>query len=260
MKPFLGAFYYEFLMQVRRPAVWIIICFIAVLTVSLYLSDSGYFSFLVEVQKQPPLANAIMLISIAQYLLPICVGCLLADRLVHDRKTRVEELLTTMPTTLSARLLGKYCGSLLATLLPILLLLLSGATYIYIRTAAFPIYPLTLLIFLCTALPGLCFVAAFSLACPRVIWIPLYQFLFIGYWFWGNMLDNAGIPTLSSTILTPLGGFIMAGLFGHSAFVPARVAHATLFDAIASITVLLILASLVLGALIALMNWQQTHQ
>ena len=35
-------------------------------------------------------------------------------------------------------------------------------------------------------LPGLLFVAAFSVSCPVILWVPLYQFLFVGYWFWGR--------------------------------------------------------------------------
>lgn len=136
---------------------------------------------------------------------------MLADRLPRDRRTRVAELLDTFPGALYARLFGKYLGSTLATLVPMFLIYSLGVGYIIARWHALQILPLALATFGAIALPGLLFIGAWTLAFSSVIWTPLYQFLFIGYWFWGNLLLGIGIPSPGSTILTPVGGYMCTG-------------------------------------------------
>jgi ABC-2 type transport system permease protein len=72
------------------------------------------------------------------------------------------------------------------------------------------------LAYLVLVLPGLAFVAAFGLVMPRLVGVRLYQVLFIGYWFWGNLVPQHVMPTLSGTWLTPIGKYADAGLFAHS--------------------------------------------
>jgi hypothetical protein len=54
-------------------------------------------------------------------------------------------------------------------------------------------------------LPPLAFVAAFSIACPAVLPVRVYQVLFTGYWFWGNFLNPKALPTISDTVLVASG-------------------------------------------------------
>jgi hypothetical protein len=63
-------------------------------------------------------------------------------------------------------------------------------------------------------LPGLAFVAAFALLVPLAISAPLFRVLFIGYWFWGNLVNPDLLPTLNGSLLTPIGDYAGAGLFG----------------------------------------------
>ena len=119
--------------------------------------------------------------------------------------------------------------------------------------------PLFLLDFVLVVLPGLSFVAAFSIACPAIIWVPLYQFLFIGYWFWGNALSpRTGIPTLSPTILTPIGTYISTGILGVSQV--EWVPTATLFEGCISLLLLVAIPILVLYVLWRYLSWQQDRQ
>lgn len=101
--------------------------------------------------------------------------------------------------------------------------------------------PLGLLAFAAVNLPGLLFVGAFSIACTAILWVPLYQFLFTGYWFWGNWLLQGPqsplyipVPTLSGTLLTPAGYYAAIGLFG----VPDFVLRATAWEGLSSIGLL----------------------
>lgn len=256
MKTFWGVLRYEFLMQIRRRSIWIAF---ACMTLLLIRTGSGVPLILGTSLEATPLLQLAALFTLeANWLAPLGVGIFLADRLPRDRSTGVEELLNTLPGSLSTRLLGKYFGSLLAVLVPAFLMycVLLGFLVYYTRTAL--VIPYALLCYSVIALPGILFVAAFSLACTSVMWVPLYQFLFFGYWIWGNMLSpDMGLPTLSNTILTPIGSFIGAGLF-HARFF-AAVQGATLLQGIESLVALLIIPALVLFVLDRFLKWERAR-
>jgi len=185
---------------------------------------------------------------------------LLADRLPRDRRTKVEELFWSTPGALSARLGGKYFGSMLAALIPVMVFYVIGAGCILYHTQDLMTLPLALAAFAAIVLPGMLFISAFSIACPAILWVPLYQFLYTGYWFWGNMLGpRVGIPTLSETILTPAGGYMAAGFFGVPAFqiFDFRV---TALQGAESLLLLLSISVLVMVVLWRLLKWQQARQ
>ncbi|QBD81425.1 hypothetical protein EPA93_37815 [Ktedonosporobacter rubrisoli] len=120
------------------------------------------------------------------------------------------------------------------------------------------VIPLFLFTFCLIALPGLLFVAAFSLACPIIMPLPVYQFLFTGYWLWGNLfLKQQILPTLSRSILTPSGVRIAGGFFGTDIDL---LGHTSTFEAIASLGLLLCIAILVLLTLWGALRWQQARQ
>jgi ABC-2 type transport system permease protein len=146
----------------------------------------------------------------------------------------------------------------LATLLPMIAFYLVGIGYILVHTHNLLAIPLALAAFATIVLPGILFIAAFSIACPAIMWVPLYQFLFIGYWFWGNLLPpGRGIPTLSNTILTPLGDNMLAGFYGESGLL---IKHATVLQGVESILLLLGLAAFALFVLWRYLLWQQARQ
>jgi hypothetical protein len=67
--------------------------------------------------------------------------------------------------------------------------------------------------FLSIALPAHAFVVAFSLAIPLVLPIRVYQVLFTGYWFWGNLLSPKAFPTISDTVLNAVGQYPLQAFF-----------------------------------------------
>ncbi len=253
---FSGVFYYEFRMQLRRRALWLTILLLGLLVVLLFGRNAGASYVLSNLGRFPILTLVAWWTAILNYLFPLGVGCLLADRLVRDYRTKAAEIFTTMPAALSARLIGKYLGTLLATLMPILLFYAIGVGYIVYQTHNWLAIPLAVETFAAISLPGLLFIAAFSLACPLFMWVPLYQFCFIGYWFWGNFLSpHTGIPTLSDTILTPAGGYMAKGFYS----VDLHGFPATPLQGAESIVALVGIALLVLIVLWRALKWQQAR-
>ncbi len=140
-------------------------------------------------------------------------------------------------------------------MLPIFLVYSAGVGFVVARWHDPMAIAIGLAAFAAVNIPGLLFVAAFSIAVPAIVWVPLYQFLYVGYWFWGNLLSPSfGIPTLSTTLLTPLGGNAAAGFFGVEAIMGqnADVAHGVI-----SILILLSGTSLALLAGNTYLNWQR---
>jgi ABC-2 type transport system permease protein len=248
---FAGAFRYEFRMQARRKAVWI-----TVFAVSLLLVSGARNPW--NVAKTTPLwhvvSNWAFVLSV---ITPIGIGVMLADRLPRDRRTRSAEVLDTLPASFAARLWGKYLGSTLATLLPVLTLYAAGLGYILARWHDARAIPYALVAFAAINLPGALFVGAFSVCCPALFWVPLYQFLFVGYWFWGNLVPPEMMPTLSGTWLSPVGGTALAGLFHDDNW---YTSGATAWSGVGSIALLLASAAIALQVTHAYILWRNASR
>src|SRR5262249_34130696 len=155
---------YEFAMQARRKALWIGM----LLLCTLVFRNFTWFYF--DDPRVPSAAAAVIAwTSIVALFFPLGAGLLLADRYARDRKTRMDELLATAPASGLSRLGGKYLGSVLATLLPILLVQLAGTALIAAHWRDPGVIPLSLGAFAATSVVGILFVGAFSIACTTVL-------------------------------------------------------------------------------------------
>ncbi|GHO48696.1 hypothetical protein KSX_68590 [Ktedonospora formicarum] len=246
-----GALRYEFLMQIRRPTLWLVF-----LGFALFFTNQSTLRDLTA-ESLPPLQLAALLALLTNWLAPLGVGIFLSDRLSRDQRTKVDELLNTLPSTLHLRVLSKYLGATLATLTPAFLLYLLILGLAVWQTGNFLLIPLGLFCYVVIVLPGMFCVAAFSIACPAVIWVPLYQFFFFGYWYWGNLLSPSfGLPTLNGTVLTPIGSMIGMSFFGIPSY-RGVVGPYPAINGVVSILALLGLAVLVLVALSQFLRWRQ---
>lgn len=218
-----GAFRYEFLMQLRRRAVWIGFAILGALLLTVILG-----SFIASVGHSPGAGlpgytrtDALLQWTVGcQFILTVGAGLLLADRTTRDRRAKTIELLWTVPAPVWTRLLGKYLGAVLATLVPILAIYVLGVTRMVLTWGDISILPLALVAFVAMVVPPVCFVGAFSIACTTLLWTPLYQFLFVGYWLWTSLNPGEAIPTLSGTLLSPAENYVITGFFHYTAFIP----------------------------------------
>ncbi|HMA37382.1 MAG TPA: hypothetical protein VKY74_23215 [Chloroflexia bacterium] len=260
-----GALRYEFQMQVRRPAVWVGLTLVAAIPFVLWqgIGDHylhGHYSDRSTVWVPAAPAGAVLLwAEILTFLLPLAVGLVLADRLARDRTTHVAELLETLPGALGARLAGKYLGSTLATLLPVGLLYAAGIGDILIQVPDASMVPLAAAAFAAVVLPGSLFAAGFSIAVPAVLRVPLYQFLFVGYWFWANLMSpKIGLPSPVGTMLNATGPWALEGFFDFQwTFL---ILHATAAQAAASIVLLVGLGLLALTGGWGYLSWEQARR
>jgi ABC-2 type transport system permease protein len=252
----IGIMRYEFMMQVRRKSLWIATGATIVLLIS-------WTPHLWSYQSGIPLSQVMAdWALITNRFLPVAFGILLADRLPRDRRLHVSELLDSTVAPGSSLLIGKYAGSALATATPIFLFYLSGVISTLVHAHDPMVIPFALAAFAAIILPGLLFVAAFSIAVPAVLWVPLYQFLFVVYWFWGNMFaPEYRIPTLSDTILTPMGGTAATGFFGTYPLFdhPHMGGMPMAWQGVLSIALLLTCAAIALFTANTYLNWSRAH-
>lgn len=212
MRTFIGVFRYEYRMSIHRLSLWLAV---GILALPNLISMFGQFGLDESLPKPNEFlsfagSNAYML----NLLLPVVGGILAADRLSRDAKIGVDELLLSTPLNRRVYLAGKYCGTLFSIVTPVFVVtLLINAIW---GSLGIPlsILPASVLAFLGINLPAYAFITAFSLACPLILPVRVYQVLFTGYWFWGNFLNPEVLPTLNGTYLTPSGFFALSGLFG----------------------------------------------
>lgn len=230
---------YEWKMQMRRPALWIVLLIFALPIFARGDTnpwDIGRHTGALTVAAE--WAYSLML------LLPVGYGICLADRVRRDAPLR--DLLHSTGAAPELHLLGKYLGTALASAVPIALGYAAGLLVALVRFGDPGLIPAGVAAFALICLPGLLFVAAFSIVVPIWIPVPLYAPLLAGYWIWGNLLPaSVGIPTLSGTVLTPLGAYVKTVLGGPSG---ATVAAATPTLAALSVALLLTGAALALLA------------
>jgi hypothetical protein len=255
-----GAIRYEFLMQGRRRALWIAYAVLGALVgfVGMQLATSPLGS-----RPYTHRDGVIEWTSACTALLALGAGLLLADRTRRDRTTQVDETLRTTPAALRVRFLGKYLGSVAATLLPILLIYWSGIAYLIARWHDLEIIPLAAAAFLALVVPPVLFAGAFSLTCTTLLWTPLYQFLFVGYWLWNGLNPAEAIPTLNNTLLSPTENYVVTGFFHMTSPYPQdalRYPASSVWLGLANIAALLAAGALALFAAERLVAWRASHQ
>jgi hypothetical protein len=175
----------------------------------------------------------------------------------RDVRTGVHELQQSTPLSISIYILAKYFGVLLSVLLPAFIIVLTVGSLVVIRgiASATFLWPL-LLAFLTIAVPSHAFVVAFSLACPLVMPLRVYQILFTGYWFWGNLLSPQAFPTISDTVLNAVGQYPLQGFFGMYFDASNMETHFTAPEAAINLVVLMACIVSALFVLDRYLHWQ----
>lgn len=207
----LGVARYEFRMQARRRSLWIAAGLLGAALISLQ-GDRGPRGLPVGTPAREVMGTWALLFAI---LMPLAYGMLLADRLVRDRRLRVEPLLESLPHPPATRLAGKFLGGVAACALPGLAALLVAALTELPKRHDPALLGWAVVAFAAVTLPGIAMIAGFALVCPVVVSVPLFRVLFVGYWFWGNMLAPDFLPSLTGTLLTPIGDYAVTWLLGN---------------------------------------------
>ncbi|MBN1872869.1 MAG: ABC transporter permease subunit [Anaerolineae bacterium] len=258
MAQFLGVVHHEFNMSVRRKGLWIAYALVCLFfAVSLFgPSYDGPHDLFVNENVWQQAGEMVYLFNM---LIPLIGGILAADRMQRDIQLEVRELQSSTPQSYWSYILGKYTGALLSILLPMLLWIVGVGIFAIVARQAPPALIGTLLLaFLAIVVPSFAFVIAFSLACPLVMPLRVYQILFTGYWFWGNFISPNVLPTISHTLLNASGIYAQQGFFMGSGRTAAEVPY-TALEAWLNILVLGLCASAALFTLKHYLAWKSNR-
>jgi len=255
MSQFFGLFRYEFKISIRRQGVWI--------AYSLVFLFFGLAMFTPSHEGPTDIFSSNLIwqeagetVYLFNMLMPLVGGILAADRMQRDIHLGVRELQTSAPLSHSIYIFGKYVGVLLSLLLPMFLWVTAIGIFAIASGQTSPIFIGAMLIaFLSITVPSFAFVIAFSLACPLVMPLRVYQILFTGYWFWGNFLNPQVFPTVSHTLLNSSGIYALQGFF-HGTISQTKEAPHTLLEAWLNILTLGLCVTIALFALDRYLAWQ----
>lgn len=223
MSQFLGVLGHEFSMSIRRKGLWIAYLIVFGFFISILASEGLDHMY----TDGTPWQEAGQTVYMFNMLTPIIGGILAADRMQRDYQLGVRELQASTPLSSSIYIWGKYIGVLLSLLLPIFLWVLGLSILSVAHGLIGPaMIGAVIVAFVTITIPSFAFVTAFSLACPLVMPLRVYQILFTGYWFWGNFLNNQVFPTISGTLLNASGVYAQQGFFsGTRSQVVGRPLH-----------------------------------
>jgi len=248
----------EFNMSIRRPGMWIayglLFLFYGVAVISPSLTGSNDMLFGDQVRQE-----AGSLVLTLNVFMPLLAGILSADRIQRDFRSGVRELQNSTPMRITVYILAKYLGVLLSVLLPMFCWTIIFALVMVASEQVPPVFiGYALLAFLTMGIPAHAFVVAFSLACPLIMPLRVYQVLFTGYWFWGNFLSPAVFPTISDTLLNAAGIYSLQAFFGVYFSSPSEAAPA-LTTTVQALLNILVLTACIVAALFTLnryLHWQ----
>jgi ABC-2 type transport system permease protein len=255
MPQFFGVVRHEFAMSIRRKGVWIAYSLVFLFFgISLFTpSQQGPTNVFSGDLVWQEAGGTVYLFNM---LMPLVGGILAADRMQRDVHLGVRELQTSTPLSRLTYILGKYVGVLLSLLLPLLVGVIAIAAIAIASGQTSPVFIGAILVaFLSIAVPSFAFVVAFSLACPLVLPLRVYQILFTGYWFWGNFLNDQVFPTVSGTLLNSSGIYALQGFFQGTISRTQEALHTPL-EAWLNILVLSLCAAIALFTLERYLAWQ----
>jgi len=192
------------------------------------------------------------------FFLPVVAGIAIADRLARDQRLGVVELLHSTSLTRAGYIVGKYLGAVLSVLTPALVITLLGSGLLIAAGLPAEVLAYALAAYLILIVPCYLFVGAFSVSCPAIMPVRVYQVLFTGYWFWGNFINPDYIPSLSNTILTPSGRPAAGGFF--SVDFGISTSHASPLEGYASIAALVVSAAIALLVLDRFLQWREATE
>ncbi len=258
MSQFFAIMRHEMNMSIRRPSLWIgyslLIAFYIVTSLMPSVSDATG-----PINPDLLWAEAGLNVFMFNIFFPLLAGILSADRLQRDFRGGVRELQRSTPLSLPTYILAKYLGVLVSVLIPIFTMVVVNLALLIARGLA-PVEILlpSLAAFVLIVLPSHAFVVAFSLACPLVIPLRVYQVLFTGYWFWGNLLTPKAFPTISHTLLNAIGQIPLQVVFGE--FQGSTHPQDTGFTPLDAVLNPLILAACIAAALFVLLRYIQRQE
>lgn len=234
-----GVFRYEYKMSIQRTGLLVIFALFTLFFIVTTFTQQEELLAGAAVEENLWSSASSFVMSINLFI-PVVCGILASDRIVRDEKLSMRELLRTTSLTNRQYVLGKYLGVTLSEITCILLMVVFTGISFFLIGFPVQIIPIGLLVSLAVNVPAVLFVNAFSVMCPSLMPVRIYQILFTGYWYWGNYLNAEKFFSISDTILNVAGLYPLEGYWG---IVYGGARGYTPTDAVLNLLVIVILAT-----------------
>lgn len=202
-----GAIKYEFRMAARRKVVWLAV--LPLLAIGLIFQIVSP-----ESAKLDTAAARVGAWSLTFNLLVVVgLGVALADRFTGTTRRGLNELLLATPSSLAARMFGSLAGSLAAALAPVAAALVVVAVVLTFTTGDVSTLGWAVVAFCTVTLPSAVFLTTFAATLGLVLPMAVVRVIAVAAWFWATLFSTSivPIPTVTGTLLSPLGDYIASG-------------------------------------------------
>lgn len=255
MVQFLGVFRHVFNMSIRRKGLWVAYLLLAVFFgITLFTPSPG--GDVLDIPDSEAWTYAGQIVFMFNMLMPLAGGILAADRIQRDYQLNIRELQNSTPISHANYVFGKYFGVLFSVLVPMLLwVVVASFLAVALAQTSFGFLGAMLIAFVSISIPACAFVIAFSLACPLIMPVRVYQILLTGYWFWANYLNHETFPTLNGTLVTPGGRYVLEAFFG-SFMDTTDISRYSPLEALVNLLVIGLCIALVIFVLRRYLVWQ----
>ncbi|KPL71336.1 hypothetical protein ADM99_11600 [Leptolinea tardivitalis] len=256
MIQFKNLFLYEFKMSIRRSGLWIsfgIVCAFFLLGLNT-TSGEGLMDIF---SGRDMLLEAAETVFTLHMFTPVLAGILASDRLQRDFRYNLRELQSSSPVNTWVYLLAKFLGVWSSVFIAgLTCTLVHGIVSIIVMKQPAMFLLAETAVYIVMIAPAYAFVIAFSLGCPIIMPLRVYQILFTGYWPWGNLITGKLVPSISDTLLNASGMFALQGFF-HSNRSPVGAAPHSSMEAWLN---LIVIHVCIISALVTTersLHWQQ---
>ncbi|MGW0520226.1 hypothetical protein [Crossiella sp. NPDC003009] len=207
-----GGFRYELRMTARSRLLWV-----ALGGVTLVLAVTA----LASVRMSYGLAGPRVVLGewalTLNLLTPLVIAFALADRLVRAREAAGQaDLFATTPAGPGIRLLGTLGGALSVALAPVTALLLVVGLVLAVRHADPAAVGWAVLACLTVVYPATVLLTAFAATLALVLRAPVARLATVAVWLWAIAWNPRLFPgpSITGTVLSPAGDYVVGGLFG----------------------------------------------
>ena len=197
-----GVLRYEALTALRQRLLWVILCPLAIL-----IALAAATSPAAADARDGGAAVAVVALAVsALYTLGVAVA--LADCVARQREG-FGELLDTTPTGPSRRLLGTIAGPLAVALVPAAGVVVLAGVASSIGDGSLAPLRIAVVAFLTTVLPGAWALTALAVLLGLVVPLVVARIATVALWCWATLATPGllPLPTITGTILSPLGGY-----------------------------------------------------
>ena len=202
-----GVIRYEAVMALRRRVLWLCLGPLTVLAAMVALSSP------VVLSQDDPVAQVGQVTLVVNLFYTVGIGITLTDRLAQQYRVGLADLLDSTPSGPTTCMIGAVLGPLGITLVPVTVLMVLVGVVLSIGHGSPAALGAALIGLGAVVVPAALVITALATLLGVIVAQSIARALVVVLWFWSTIFSPAlfpGVPTPTDTVLSPLGGYLVA--------------------------------------------------